>query len=1190
MKLRNLLVLGAGLLVAGVAQAGITERQKPVFEPTNPVEAFTDGKTSMYMFNVGAKKFFCGANAWGTQTSVGDEGYRVYFEQYLVDGAWDGSTVYFKDSCLAKGGAMKQVFIDHANAPFGNCYVDRGSQANYWWKLQKNADNAYYRLSMAEANPNYVDWQETLFPNTFFGWCDTISGGSTVVWPFLEATTPNHVDWAFVTVADYLPYEAALKVFNVSETLKTQILAANEKGVAVPDAEAVYNNAAATIEELEAAIQVVKLAIAAYDEAQVDPSNPVDKTAELIVNPNYDGDSKDGWSGTAFGNVSYGVAEIYDKTFDSYQKIANVSNGVYAVSVQAFMRPMNSDVACDYWQKGTPTNTVIYGVSGGDSLNASVGTNFAAGMTETLGIGSEVASAGYYGPNNMEASSAYFADPERGPKFRKVLFFGVTDNSMKIGIKHPTKHGGGDWALWDAWQLTYYGSKAGAYELWLANLKENAPQFSEDAVATAGMLDEYNSFIEGLSASNQEEMVAAMAAIEEKSAALKANIAAWTDYTNLVATVSNKLGDENSLDGNCEQVGILSEYVDFDAEDIIADMSLTTEEVQAELAKLEELYHVAMTQCLPLNADVTDMFLANYDFENTSDGKSDGKAWEGSWGAFGGPSNNKCMESYDITWDAYQVVKDAPVGIYEISLQGFFRIQRDQAAYDLYLNGGQVSPGVVYVNNNTSPLKCVFEEPQPVGFYASGAWADADGINEYPNDMTSAGQAFASNMYTSTANGLVAKAGDELRIGVKGSLSGGTWAIWDNFKMVYRGKQAEYVKPYLEAAVASANANLEKRIGKEVKELVNVRRAAGETALAGTDGEAMFDALADLYALNDTVAVSEAAIAAVYEDAQGLYTAIESAVAGAEVQLEASTLAETIIMGIDQGSYNTADMAGLSEKIAIMRVKLVTPPGVATDDTPIDLTGSLQAPGFDKDGLNSIDGWQNTSGYNFGNDNTQKGALALEYYEKTFDMYQDVIGLQNGTYRVEVSAFARYHGTADDFAKYQEDPTFGETFLYAVSGDKEYSAPVALLSSAAQTEDPGITGTTTYTDKLGTVYYIPNDMVSAKEFFESGYYKSSLYANVTDGKIRIGIKKAVKETYDWVIMDDFKLIYLGTESKHAADAEAAGINGVQAAAKVTGVEIFNANGAQMNGLQKGFNIIKRTLEDGSVVVSKQFVK
>ena len=86
MKLRNLLVLGA-LLISGSVWA---ERQKPVLTDY-PVETIEiDGKSEYYMYNAGAKKFWVGANAWGTQASVGPTGWKVRFSQYTTGGKeWD---------------------------------------------------------------------------------------------------------------------------------------------------------------------------------------------------------------------------------------------------------------------------------------------------------------------------------------------------------------------------------------------------------------------------------------------------------------------------------------------------------------------------------------------------------------------------------------------------------------------------------------------------------------------------------------------------------------------------------------------------------------------------------------------------------------------------------------------------------------------------------------------------------------------------------------------------------------------------------------------------------------------------------------------------------------------------------------------------------------------------------------------
>lgn len=1184
MKLRKLLVLGAALFMTGVASADLVERQKPVFELGTPVEAPTDGATYVYMYNVGAKKFFTGANNWGTHASVGEfeAAYKVTFKQYVAAGAeWDGVTVEFLDSCKAKSNAVKNVFIDNVG---GDCYVDKGNQANFYWNLAKNADNAYYRLSMGVASPDYQTWQVDTYPDTYFGNNDTLKSGdwgnnptpgsTTLAMAFMNPKDPNtgelnphvHVDWAFVSLEEGAAFQAVLDVYNAAETLKGVIADAQAKGLDVAAAEAVYNNASATVADLNAAAATLRTAM----DALVDVNNPVNKT-DLIVNPSYDNNDNTGWSGTTPKFQSYDDAEHYNTTFDTWQLLTGLPNGVYKLYVQGFYRPATADA------KGA----VFYAANGVDSLIVDVPNIDSATELENK-------------PNNMQSAGDAFHAGHYGVE----LFFSVVDNQARIGVKMPATTGGSDWVIWDNWQLTYYGSKPEAYALWLDNVKANAPKFAEDAVATAGMIEEYNKFVQSFTGSDYETVMTASRSIQEKAAAVEENVAAWADYMAELER-SQEFIVSPDLDPDCEYLGILGEYVDITAVDeILPEMALDTEGVKAELQALAKMMNDAATGCLPLNAEVTNVFLTNFNFDTKESG-NDGKGWEGNWTAI----NESCMEAYELTWDAYQIVENAPVGIYEVSLQGFYRAQRGTNAYNAYLNGEQVSPGGVYVNNNLVPFKCIFDEALPIGqnIYSGTTSGDEGNFCRFwseelqdsivtPNDMKSAGEAFAAGMYKSTANGIVAKQGDVLRLGIKGNKVSATWAIWDSFKMVFRGKQPEYVSIYLTEAIANADKNLTGHIGKEVKELVQSRKAAGEAAMGAADGDAMFEALVALYDLGDTVTVSTAAIEPIYDAAQGLFTHIESAVAGATVQAEAATLAETIITGIDNCTYATAEMPELQAQIDAMIMKLITPDGVATDDAPFDLTKAIKNPTFDKDGSsNSVEGWtivDNNQGYGNG-DETQ--ALIVEFYERKFDMYQDINGLQEGTYRIEVSSFNRNGTTANDFNLFAsgEAVPVENGCLYAVSGGVEYSTPLALIASGAVTEDPGVGST--YTDEvLGTVYYYPNAPREAKSFFEAGYYKNVLYANVTDGTLRIGVKKTADHvSNDWAIFDDFKLFYLGAESQYK---DAASIEDVLSTAKVVEVEFFNINGAQINGLQKGLNIIKSTLEDGTVVVSKKLVK
>lgn len=81
-------------------------------------------------------------------------------------------------------------------------------------------------------------------------------------------------------------------------------------------------------------------------------------------------------------------------------------------------------------------------------------------------------------------------------------------------------------------------------------------------------------------------------------------------------------------------------------------------------------------------------------------------------------------------------------------------------------------------------------------------------------------------------------------------------------------------------------------------------------------------------------------------------------------------------------TYTDADAKAKLEEIAAMIIKLKIPAGYqdASDENPVDFTGVISTPSFDKDGVNSVEGWTivgTAAGYNFGNDDTQKSALAL---------------------------------------------------------------------------------------------------------------------------------------------------------------------------------------------------------------------
>jgi hypothetical protein len=100
--------------------------------------------------------------------------------------------------------------------------------------------------------------------------------------------------------------------------------------------------------------------------------------------------------------------------------------------------------------------------------------------------------------------------------------------------------------------------------------------------------------------------------------------------------------------------------------------------------------------------------------------------------------------------------------------------------------------------------------------------------------------------------------------------------------------------------------------------------------------------------------------------------------------------------------------------------------------------------------------------------------------------------------------------------------------------------------------------------------------------FDTKPYQNSIFVKVENGKLRIGVKKP--GTYapnDWMIMDNFRLYYYGENSSINPDGDAEGIDDAQMA-KTVRLEIYSVNGNRLQTLQKGLNIVKQTMSDGTV--------
>lgn len=1215
MKLTKLFVSGAAFLILGgaVAQAEVVDgvRLKPV-----PAKSALQYGEVYYLYNVGSQKYFLGANDWSTRASVGDQGWNVRLSQYVEDGAeWDNKTVLLEDSVLEgnnKGKWLKSWFttstVDGVTYLDGGLYTDYNGQSDYFWTILPQA-NDVYRFAASEKNPNY---KAEKLPNEgasqlYVGFDKTLDG-DTRLYAFLEAD--NAVDWYFVTEEAYQAQQALLPAYNAAQALKEQIDIAKGKGIDVAAWTAIYENEASTIEALNAATKEAKEAITKADESSVTPENPVDKTS-LLQNPGYE--STTGWSGDIPG-LGYGCAEFYNKTYNGYQKVSGASNGVYAVQLQAFYRAgWCANSYANYNNGNANALAKLYAISGADTLDVSVLNAFADARDSRIGVGSEMNEAGSttdggvaFIPNNMQAAAAYFED---GRYKGNVVFFAVDNGEFQVGLQKTTKLDG-DWTLFDNWTLTYYGNTAAAFKLWQDEFLKtafDASTISPTATITKGLVEAYNALKANLSSpSNKAEALANINSVKAAAAGIQANLEAWAALEAAIKAAQATIVDKDIADGPLKDE--LADKV-YDYEDYYLGINTqATEEVVAFTQELLALTDNVIKNSIKVGSDVTDKFLVNARYENGATG------WEGS-PTVNGPADNKCAEKFNTAFDVYQIVADAPVGVYSVSLQGFYRPGDNIVAWPIYQEQNKWTKATtigVYVNNNTSALKNIYDVQTKKGelFLTEGlvgpkpfeAKSESGDSIWFVNDMTNAGIAFAQELYTSTAFGLVAQAGDVLRIGIKGELDNANqWVCWDNFKMVYEGFNADIIKPELVKSVANAKSMLNSGMtapvsymSKTAFEGLKSAIAAGETAVAGTDGKVMFDALSGLFSAIEKANASIVVVGELYTAAEELLALASdpSCPADAATKADAMALYSEIAAAVEECTIEDADVEAYLAKVAEMRIKLNIPSGTASDNNPLNYTGVIQTPSFsDSEGNNSLTGWENTKGYNFGNDATQKSALLLEFYEKeNVNMYQDISPLPNGTYSIHANAFCRLGSSDNDAAAYQANPdTLSHAYIYGTSNDVTSAVGISLRAKDAIEGGLGV-GSEQDVTIGGVAMKVPNDMVSANAYFEAGKYENKVVVKVTDGKLRIGVRKDQKLSGDWLIIDNFRLYYYGENSAQTPDGDASGVESINGESNVAKVEFFNLNGTRTARIAKGLNIVKTTMKDGSVVVTKTIVK
>lgn len=573
-------------------------------------------------------------------------------------------------------------------------------------------------------------------------------------------------------------------------------------------------------EQLTQYMADLKVLLEAAQNASIKPGDDITRK---IVNPSFDSGSE-GWTvkeGNPKFDGTYKNCEVYQGTFDIYQDITNIPDGVYELSVLAFQRVAENNVASKAHDNGIEDITAfIYA----NDLETPFTSPYTYGMKENSGDDYAYTLNGetVYIPNSMKGMAA--ATTENPNAYTVTVPMLVEGGTLRIGVREkrrPSNVNGswGDWAIWDNFRLKYIGSKGEALNAVTTPLIAKA----------AGLLDSK------MNADVRTQLEAAKTALETEatvpgihtlSAAIEAANTSIEAYKPLQAAIDNAQTryEENEASSTTSETakGLYNAAV-ATAQGIYDNGTVADAEIPAAIKAL----NVGVTKYVINDiiadaseakpADITKV-IANSDFATMSS-----TGWDVKDGTMAFQSNNnvEAGEFYNCTFNLQQTLVGLPAGMYRLTTQAFYRNGNnpsakvdgsdDQLKYDvnenayLYFSDKEIPTEegktvATELPENKQAIKTITahkiaeDDWNSVGLSDNGGLKKMDDGMYIPDNMITA-QAFfksaAGSAYDSEPLNFNYYGNSDFRIGliknVKNETTSGDWTIVKNFKLYYLG-------------------------------------------------------------------------------------------------------------------------------------------------------------------------------------------------------------------------------------------------------------------------------------------------------------------------------------------------------------------------------------------------------------------
>lgn len=681
----------------------------------------------------------------------------------------------------------------------------------------------------------------------------------------------------------------------------------------------------------------------------------------------------------------------------------------------------------------------------------------------------------------------------------------------------------------------------------------------EEAITTGSDLVDANS-------ADADANTAAATAINQALSNIKASQAVYKKFNDFIegaltnaidqysgsdlATFADQLADEKDTYTNAYENG---EYTADQINELIDGFQPRV------LAAVQGALETAATDGQAHNLDISILF-QNLDFANNTI-----NGWKNETGTSKFLSRANTAEVWNENFNVYQQLENAPAGVYEMQTVGFYRQADNAANLTAFQNGEITGQSYIYVGGNKQLMHNVAE-------YAAtekddNHEAEVDGTF-LPNSNKSAHAIFtdADADALNTVRGALAEAGT-LTIGVKGeNLSGNCWTVWGATKIIFKG--TEGMQSALYAEVQSKKADME-----AIQDDASLVTAADDLANTAytladdcSDESSVEDLTAAIKALDTAIAYTKESKKLV-DQMRNLFSVYNDYLLESVTSDEPTftALIEEIGTALDEGFESNEKVSEQMQSLKDGWAHYVQYPVLqsASVSEPADITAAILNPGFE--GVTGTTGGEYWDKMHIGgNDFSYQAGVYEQYNADTFDISQSLKGLAEGYYTVKVQGFNRCGTHEYNVRAITGDTILTHAYLY---GNEYKKALKNVLERGEESGQVGAGSESKVTYNGNEEFYVPNDRTAAAAYFDLGLYENSVDCYVgADGVLKLGIQKTEHISDDWTPFDNFQLLWLGTTAPDA-------IQGVETTT-ATPVAIYTLGGQQVSHLQKGINIVQ----------------